>query len=128
MSKRTATTPAGSYLYNKELYDSRIQEKNGCLEWSGPFNNAGYGMTGFRNADTDIKGMMTVHRLAWMIAHGDVPENECVQHICHNRRCVNPDHLKLGNHADKLKEMYRDGRMPATRAPGAGRPKKNRDI
>lgn len=115
MSNRRAITPAGSVLYNHDLFFSR-QETNGeCVEWTGPVNNAGYGLTGFRHRITDAKGMMTVHRLAYMIEHGDVPMGWCVQHICHNRICVRPDHLKLGHRAEKLAEMLRDGRMPSTR-------------
>lgn len=35
------------------------------------------------------------HRLVWTLTHGPIPQDTFVRHTCHERRCLNPDHLRL---------------------------------
>jgi len=56
-----------------------------------------------------------VHRAAWEITYGPIPDGMTVDHICHtlecgksgadcfHRRCCNPQHLKLELMADNIK-------------------------
>lgn len=47
------------------------------------------------------KGRMhAVHRLAYIAAFGRIPRGKWVWHSCHNSLCVEPSHLRLGNHKD----------------------------
>ncbi len=87
----------------------------GCHNWTGPRNNAGYGMFGVRwhpnSGRNTPNGMMSAHRAAWMLEHGvSVPPNMEVQHSCLNRLCVNPDHLSIGDHHSKMLHMISEGR------------------
>ena len=33
--------------------------------------------------------------MAYQWAHGPIPEGMVIDHTCHNKACVNPDHLRL---------------------------------
>lgn len=92
---------------------SKFNPKTNCIEWQGPKNNAGYGLNGHRlnnNGEMMSGGMMTSHRTAWMIANNSaVPAGQHIHHTCHNRLCLTPEHLQLGNHSDKMKTMWEEG-------------------
>lgn len=38
--------------------------------------------------------MMTAHRLSYEHHKGMIPAGHTLDHLCRNRRCVNPDHLE----------------------------------
>mgnify|MGYP000849670227 CR=1 FL=1 len=39
------------------------------------------------------------------------PIGKVVMHLCDNRKCVNPDHLKIGTQSENLKDMYNKNRQ-----------------
>ena len=88
---------------------------SGCVNWTGPLNNAGYGMLGFKRdlePRSKSKGMMTAHRAAWQLANNSaIPDGKWIIHSCHNRTCINPDHLSVGTRPEKRAAMARDGRL-----------------
>jgi hypothetical protein len=66
----------------------RVTE-SGCWEWqAGLFKKDGYGQ--FHNPG----GSNLAHRAMWEFERGPVPEDLQLDHLCRNRRCVNPDHLE----------------------------------
>lgn len=99
---------------NLELFNNKQNElANGCWEWTGITNNAGYGFIGFIYADKTDRirghGMMTVHRLAWMVENDRLPTKRNINHTCHNRLCCNPKHLVEGTQQEKMQAMRDDG-------------------
>lgn len=52
-----------------------------------------------------------VHRVAWMVVYGDIPEGLNVNHHCDNSLCVRPSHLYLGNQFDNMRDAARRDRM-----------------
>lgn len=77
-----------------------------CWEWRGSLRTDGYGQM----SDRDRKSK-SVHRFAWAITYGEIPEGKHVLHKCDNRICVNPVHLYLGTHADNMLDRSRRHRQ-----------------
>lgn len=77
----------------------------GCWLWTGSVNSKGYGRIWY-----PPHRFVFVHRLAWTLAYGPVPDGLCVLHRCDTPRCVRPDHLFLGTIRDNNHDMMRKGR------------------
>ena len=60
----------------------------GCWVWTGNGNNKGYGLL-------TVKGKeKRAHRASYEAFIGPIPFLYEVNHICHNRGCINPAHLE----------------------------------
>lgn len=109
-------------LVNTDALDQQyIEDDEGCWNWTGSVNNLNYGLIGFRwrtgspltalNAIGQPVGMMTVHRAQLIRKLGrEIAPDMNALHSCHNRRCINPDHLYEGTQLDKMQSMCQDNR------------------
>lgn len=77
---------------------------NGCLLWTGPLNDDGYGV---------LPHGRKAHRAVYSMHHGTIPGGLEVRHSCDVRACVNPDHLHLGTHLENMGDMVARGRSRA---------------
>ncbi len=50
------------------------------------------------------------HRIAWKLAGKKIPKGKHVLHKCDNRRCVNVDHMFLGDQALNMADKKAKGR------------------
>lgn len=78
-------------MRRKTEYDILIQvelQDNGC--WSLPYHLTASGYSQVRFNGTHMVG----HRLVYEALRGDIPEGKCLDHLCRNRWCCNPDHLE----------------------------------
>lgn len=82
----------------------------GCWFWMGTVDHSnGYGLFGFRDGVE-----RHVHRLAYQLTHGDIPEGMLVHHRCGQKLCINPDHLELTTNSEHTRlhgAMRRAARM-----------------
>lgn len=53
-----------------------------------------------------------VHRVAWILKHGEIPTDKEICHTCDVRSCFNPDHLFVGTHLDNMRDAMQKGRVP----------------
>lgn len=75
-----------SYRYEKFL--DRLAAEDDCIVFCGARNLSGYGqMQGPR-------GRMQAHRMSYEIFVGPLISGLVIDHICRNRACVNPAHLR----------------------------------
>lgn len=71
-----------------ERFDARWTESGACHQWVGNPMRSGYGQIMWH------KHTFLAHRVAWTRSNGSIPEGLVIDHLCHNKLCVRPDHLR----------------------------------
>ncbi len=71
----------------KEKFLSKVNKAEKCWEWLGFINEKGYG-------ESYAGGKKSAHRLSYELFNGKIPHGLQIDHLCRNRKCVNPDHLE----------------------------------
>lgn len=75
----------------EERFWSKVEKTQSCWNWVGNINTNGYGA--FTIGAND-KIAIAAHRWSYQSLHGEIPDGLALDHICRNRACVNPDHLR----------------------------------
>jgi hypothetical protein len=98
-----------------DLFDRAVVQPSGCWVWTGNLDSKGYGRIRHKG-----QGQL-VHRVAYDLSVGEIPEGLWVLHRCDNASCINPAHLFLGTPQDNVDDMIAKGRnAPPQRGEGNG--------
>lgn len=73
-----------------------------CWNWRGGLHARGYGHF------NSFPRQHRANRIAWILTNGEIPEGKMCLHKCNNKKCVNPNHLYLGNYFDNARDKYAD--------------------
>jgi hypothetical protein len=76
----------------------RVEKTDKCWDWAKYLNRDGYGVFCLAKAVN-----ITAHRFSYQYYKGVIPEGMEIDHICSNRKCVNPDHLELATHLENVR-------------------------
>ena len=90
------------------LYARGVRTESGCLEWTGYRNPQGYG--NIMIPGPPKKRSRLVHRVAYELEFGPIPEGMSLLHSCDNPPCFEVKHLHPGTLADNNREMAERGR------------------
>lgn len=80
-------------------FNSRISKTSTCWVWNAPLTSLGYGRI------TINYRPWLAHRLSYELHVGPIPEGLDIDHICHNRSCVNPNHLRATTRKQNLENQ-----------------------
>lgn len=72
----------------QDRFWAKVDKSGDCWEWTAFLTPDGYGRFGLDGA------IVAAHRTAYELVVGPIPDGLQIDHLCRNRKCVNPDHLE----------------------------------
>lgn len=72
----------------KQRFESFTKKSGNCIVWKNYLDKDGYGFFYFK------KKLRKAHRVSYYLSFGDIPKGMVIDHLCKNRSCVNPSHLR----------------------------------
>lgn len=80
-----------------------VKIPDGCWEWTGAIHPKGYPVTISTDNSRNSNGRVYLpHRLMAHWFKHDIPDGLEIDHLCKNKRCVNPDHLEAVTHRENI--------------------------
>lgn len=81
------------------LLSKTVPSEDGCLIWSGSKYSNGYGCFSFLGKNT------LAHRTSYLLFTGGLTPTLVVDHICRNKDCVNPEHLRQATQKENCQNV-----------------------
>lgn len=73
-----------------ERFTKYIKIVGDCWEWQAHRDKDGYGIFTFKHHHS-----VKAHRFSYELYKGAIPTDLVIDHLCRNRKCVNPNHLEI---------------------------------
>ena len=99
-----------TYVYVKDSQTSttkfwqKVEFTMYCWNWTGALNHKGYGNFSNRRK---LFGSTYAHRIAYELFFDRPADDKVIDHICRNRKCVNPAHLRQVSYAENQQNTSR---------------------
>ncbi len=99
------------------FWDKIEIQESGCWEWQAQVKDTGYGIF------YDGKHQVRAHRYAYEHFNNvSVPEGLEIDHLCRNRKCVNPEHMEIVTHQENVVrgiagQWFREKQIAKTHCP-----------
>lgn len=81
-----------------QQFESKIERSNECWNWTAHIAVTGYGM--FQASGSQP---VYAHRFSYELYVGPIPDGLTIDHLCFNRKCVNPQHLEPVSLAENVR-------------------------
>ena len=72
---------------------SKVDKQGDCWEYTGCINPYGYGVISIGRVEGRSVARFA-HRVSYQEHIGEIPDGLQLDHLCRNRKCVNPEHLE----------------------------------
>ena len=108
------------------FHKNTMVQEDGCIVWTKSTNKNGYPVMGIAFNDElgkTYRNPVFVHRFAWALKHGmdALPigsgserkgDRMVLNHICHNRKCVNTNHIEVILQSENISLQKKRPRKP----------------
>jgi HNH endonuclease len=108
------TKKVGDWMKPETLMASvlrRIDKGASCWIWTGAKLANGYGKAPRPHGSAGHVKYVTAHRLVYELLVGPLSAELHLHHLCGNRMCVNPDHLRPVTAAEHAEITYKPRRL-----------------
>jgi len=68
---------------------AKVDKTETCWNWTAYVTKYGYGAFRIGNA------VCPAHRISYELSMGAIPDGLVIDHLCHNKRCVNASHMRI---------------------------------
>ena len=92
----------------KRFWD-KVDRTAGCWNWLGSAVKTGYGQIWYQGR------LVLAHRFAYELLRGPIPKGFEIDHLCHNKSCVNPIHLEVVTRSENVRRGWKVNIPPNSR-------------
>lgn len=89
-------------IFDRDFIESRIQRTETCWNWIGALDSKGYGVI-YARKHRHRAGIYFAHRVVLALSGRNPAPELVIDHLCRNRRCVNPAHLEPVHDAENTR-------------------------